>query len=181
MDWKVEDDGYVCENLSRHLAASGCWTELEALVCDVRWTLRRFEMGGWSGLDLDFKRLFARQSGIEKEEIRKLQVLVKRCWDWLRQDWSLFAFNVFGHLSKQERLTKNVSEYLNSVTEHFPSPWLCPMTKCIGPEDCREQLRWNIGSAVRDLAVSWSRERVVICLGRVCTFGRSVAWKSCLK
>ena len=43
--WKVEGDGPVSGNLSRHLIASGCWTELEVVLCDVRWTLRRYEMG----------------------------------------------------------------------------------------------------------------------------------------
>ena len=28
--WKVKDDGHVSGNLSRHLTASGYWTELEA-------------------------------------------------------------------------------------------------------------------------------------------------------
>ena len=44
--WKMKDDGHVSTNLSRHLIASGCCTELEALLCDVRWTLRRYDMGG---------------------------------------------------------------------------------------------------------------------------------------
>ena len=43
--WKIENDGHISANLSRHLIASGCWTELEAILCDVRWTLRRYEMG----------------------------------------------------------------------------------------------------------------------------------------
>ena len=34
--WKVKDDGYASGNLSRHLIASGSWTELEALVCGFR-------------------------------------------------------------------------------------------------------------------------------------------------
>ena len=44
--WKIEDDGHISANLSRHLIASGHWTELEALLYDVRCTLRRYEMGG---------------------------------------------------------------------------------------------------------------------------------------
>ena len=44
--WNMEGDGYISRNLSRHLIASRCRKELEALLCDVRWTLRRYEMGG---------------------------------------------------------------------------------------------------------------------------------------
>ena len=160
--WNVKDDGCVYENLSRHLVASGLSIELEALLCDVRWTLRRYEVGGWAALDLDFKRLLAHQGCSVGHGICKLRSLLKRCWDWLRSDRSLFAFYVFGHLSKQERQERFVSEYLKSVTEHFPSPWLYPLAKCVGPEDNRESSRWNIGDVVTDLAVSWSTDRVSI-------------------
>ena len=76
--WNTEDDGHISRNLSRHLIARGCWTELEALLCDARWTLRRHEMGGWAALDLDFKRLLANQGGSEKYRICKLHSLLKR-------------------------------------------------------------------------------------------------------
>ena len=33
--WKIEDDGHTYANLSSHLIASGCWTELEVLLCDI--------------------------------------------------------------------------------------------------------------------------------------------------
>ena len=94
--------------------------------------------------------------------MRKLYTLPKRCWNSLRRDRSLFAFNVFGHISKQERRGRNISQYLNSVTEHFPSPWLYPMTKCVGPEDSRELSRWNIRFHVNDLWVSLSSDRAAI-------------------
>ena len=162
-DWgNVEDDGCVYVNFSRHLVASGLRIELETLLCDVRWTLRRYGMGGWAPLDMDFKRLLADRVGSEGHGIRKLHSLFKRCWDWLRSDQSLFVFYVFRHLSKQDRQERCVSEYLKSVTEHFPSPWLCPIAKFVGPENNRESLNWNIGREVIDLAASWSRDRVVV-------------------
>ena len=43
--WNVKDDGQVYENLSRHIVASGFSIELEALLCEVEWILRRFEIG----------------------------------------------------------------------------------------------------------------------------------------
>ena len=48
-----------------------------------------------------------------------------------------------------------------NVTEHFPLLWLCPLTKCVGPEDNREISQWNFGSVVQDLTVSWSSDRIV--------------------
>ena len=59
----TEYDGHIFRNLSRHLIASGCRKELEALMCDVRRTLRRYKMGGWAVLDLDFKQLLADEVG----------------------------------------------------------------------------------------------------------------------
>lgn len=35
--WKLEDDGYLYDNVCRHLAGAGLIGELEAVLCDVRW------------------------------------------------------------------------------------------------------------------------------------------------
>ena len=47
-------------------------------------------------------------------------------------------------------------------TFHHPSPWLLPLAKCVGPEDNQEISQWNIGIVVKDISVSWSKDRVVI-------------------
>ena len=52
-------------NLSSHLIGSDYWTELETLLCDVRCTLKQYDMDGWATLDLDFERLSAYQFGSE--------------------------------------------------------------------------------------------------------------------
>ena len=39
---------------------------------------------------------------------------------------------------------------------------LCPLTKCVEPEDKRENSRWNIGDTFWSLTVSWARDRVAI-------------------
>ena len=119
-------------------------------------------MGGWAALDLDFIRLIACEGGSEKHGIRQLHSMLRGCWARLRLNESLLGFFCFGYFSKEERRDRNISEYLKIVEKHLPSPWLCPLTKCIGPEDNRENSRWNIGSIVWSLAVSWARDRVVI-------------------
>ena len=93
--WKMEDDGHISRNLSRHLIASGCRKELETLLCDVRWTLRRCEMGCWAALNLEFKRLLADQGGSVGHEVRMLHLLLKRSWVWLRSEQSLLTSYVF--------------------------------------------------------------------------------------
>ena len=70
--------------------------------------------GARSVLDLEFKRLLAYATGSEGHEIRKLHSQLKRCWNWLGIEKSLFRLFVLRHLSKQER---TISQYLKKVTE----------------------------------------------------------------
>ena len=106
-----------------------------------------------------------------------LDTMLKRCWYYLGRGRSLFAFNVFGHLSKEERTGKNVSPYLWSVGEYFPSPWLYPITKCAGPKDSREQSRRKQEILLfRGLATETS-----FLHRRVYTFGHLFAKRNCLK
>ena len=130
--------GSLYENLSRHLVASGLTIELEALLCDVRWTLRRCRIGGLAALDLEFKPLLTDQGGSVGYGIHKLHSLLELCWQWLQSDQSLLAFYVFGNFPKQELQGRYVSEYLKSITERFRSPWLYPLAKCVVPDDTRE-------------------------------------------
>lgn len=44
----------------------------------------------------------------------------------------------------------------------MPSPWLCPKAKCVGPEDAREEFRFNVGKFIVGLCVSWSNEIVYV-------------------
>ena len=113
-------------------------------------------------LDSDFKRLLAYEGGSEKHGIRPLHSMLRSCWAQLRLDQSLLGFCAFGYFSKEERRDRNTSEYLKSVEEHLPSPWLCPLTKCVGREDMREISRWNIGETVFHLAVPRTRDGVVM-------------------
>eukprot|EP00171_Calliarthron_tuberculosum_P012731 IDg12731t1 len=55
--WDVEDDSYIMGNLSRHLIESGRVSELQALMCDVRWLGRRKHTGGWIAWEMDFEFL----------------------------------------------------------------------------------------------------------------------------
>ena len=52
--------------------------------------------------------------------------------------------------------------YLKNARELFPIPWLCPLAKYVRPVDNRKSSRRNIRIVVINLAVSRSRDRVVI-------------------
>ncbi len=51
------EDGYIHENLSRHLTCAGLGIELAALLLDVRWTEVRGRIGGVLALKTDFELL----------------------------------------------------------------------------------------------------------------------------
>lgn len=55
-------------NISRHLKECGNLQELEEILCEIRWVLRRINQGGWSELNNDFSILLeiSEEAGMEK-------------------------------------------------------------------------------------------------------------------
>ncbi len=53
----ILEDRYIHDNLARHLACSGQYLELAALLMDIRWTHVRFKIGGITALKKDFQCL----------------------------------------------------------------------------------------------------------------------------
>ena len=118
--WNVKDHGCIYENLSRHLVASGLSIELEALLCNVRWTLRRHKIGGWAALDLDFKRFLGDQGGSVGHGICKLYSLLKLSWNSFRRDQRLVGFLCVCISLATEASRAICFGVLKSVPEHFP-------------------------------------------------------------
>ena len=124
--------------------------------------MRRYEIGGWSALALDLKWLLGYEGGSEKHGIRQLHSMLKGYWTQVCLYQSLLGFYAFGYFWKEDRQDRNISEYLKSVEKHLPSPWLCPLTKYVGPEDSRESSRWNVGNIVWNLSVSWTETELLL-------------------
>ena len=96
------------------------------------------------------------------DAMRKLHWVIKRCWMCINFEVKLFPCYVFGHLSRGERESNGISDYLSSMMGCFPRPWLQPMIKCMGPEDGREESRWTISGGVKDICVSWTLGKIFI-------------------
>ena len=75
-------------------------------------------MGGWTALDLDFRRRAAYEGGSEKHTICRSHSTLIVCWAQLF-DQSLLLFYVFGYFSKEERRGENISEYLRSMKNTY--------------------------------------------------------------
>ena len=162
--WTLPDDGYAYENVTRHLVGGGECTQLEALLCDCRWSVRRMDIGGWAALNEDFARLVS-SSDAQHSAMGNLRELLSRSWHVVSENRSLFAFNVFAQLSPRERLAPCVAPYLASVHKYFPMRWLHPLTKCVGPKDRHEISRWDFKSEVKSVCVSWPKQRMYIASG----------------
>ena len=53
--WGLKNGADIYGNLSWHMVKGGCGQELANLLSDVRWTLRRIQIGGWLSLKTDFE------------------------------------------------------------------------------------------------------------------------------
>ena len=156
-------------NVTRHLAVSERWSELEEILCDVPWTMQQMELGGGRPAPcIDFERVFARSNSGEECGMHKLHWMLNRSWSSISHDRSWLAFYVSGHLSIGEREAEYTARYLANVDAHYGSPWLHPLTKCVGLKDGRELTKWMFDEMFSDVYISWATEELfVTCQSKV--------------
>ena len=159
-DKKKMNSKYIMENLTRHLVGSEMWDELFYLLTDVRWTIRRREEGRLIYLRNDFDRLIdimkdeerRRDSHNEIEVVRRresdgVQILIdiiSDYWNVLQHEKHQFGFQVFGRIREADRHYHAVSQYMSSIDQNGPRPWLRPMRTGLlkyGDERQRGQLQ----------------------------------------
>ncbi len=125
-------DGYIQDNISRHLVGAGRILELGALLLDAKWTIARMRIGGINALKSDFDCLLSAAVGRFSEEVRKgFEVIVKV----LRLSWGRsfrsrreFQFQVMGRLVEQSRQNAVVNKYVQSMASHMEKPYLAPVS-----------------------------------------------------
>lgn len=157
--WSVNDDGYILQNLARHLMKSGYQEELKELLCDIRWTLKRSEVGGLLALAGDFEKLSGNYS--EKSMSRILNLIER---NWTRVKRLEFPTKYFGHLFLQEREEKNMSRFFASIKNHSPKPFLIPVAKCMEPRDSRQITSRDMNQKVASIAVHWKSGKLAVAL-----------------
>eukprot|EP00171_Calliarthron_tuberculosum_P001520 IDg1520t1 len=157
--WDVVDDGYVFAHLSRHLALCDASRELEFLLCDIRWTMRRMKFGEWVSFNVDFERLFRHVKQVGSG-MRRVHKVLQESWSYARERHNVLAFYVFAHLSQEERDEKDMARLLSSIENHFPTPWLRPETRCLAGKDQREVWKEVFPDSPIDIMVDWTSENI---------------------
>ncbi len=133
--WDVESDGYIHNNLSRHMTHGGLVAELYGLVSDIRWTKFRVNEGGLLELenDIDMLLLALRNDGVSLGEINALckdiQILqrsLRLSWATLHKNPRECGFQLFRHLCQLKDSSALINIYLKSIENWTEKPWLRP-------------------------------------------------------
>ncbi len=147
--WRLKDNGYIYSNLSRHMVKCGQRQALATLLSDVRWTLRRVDVGGWLGLKMEFELLLADS---DYADIWQVYEALKRHWFEVSRDDRFLTYYIGGSLSDRERENKYTAMYIDSMTDHLSRPFLAPRSKFLETEDSREMslmaCRWRSTSNI---------------------------------
>ncbi len=133
--WRLKNNDYIYANLSRHMVKCGQRETLANLLSDVRWTLRRVEVGGWLGLKMDFELMF---EGSDSADMRQVYGVLKRHWSEVSKDERFLAYYIGGSLSGRKRKNKYTELCIDSMIDHLSRPFLVSRCKFLGAEDNRE-------------------------------------------
>ena len=136
--WRLKNVGYIYENLSRHMVRGRRCEALANLLSDVRWTLRRVEVGGWLALQMDMELLFATSDCDKFEDLRQVYEVLKRYWSEVSRDERSLTYYMLGSLSGEEQKKKYTALYINTMMRYLSRPFLAPRSKFLGPQDNRE-------------------------------------------
>ncbi len=165
--WRLKDDGYIYGNISRHMVKCARTQALANLLSDVRWTIRRIEVGRWLPLKMDYELLFARSDDAEVQDIRQVCEVLERHWSAALKDENLLMYYIGGSLSAKERKKRNTALYMNSMTRFLSRPFLAPRSKFLGLVDSRELSVLIYERYPNSLCMDFSRstDKAVVCEG----------------
>ncbi len=95
-------------------------------------------VGGWLGLKVDLKHLFAGSDYTEVRDIRRIYEVLERHWSEALSDERMLAYQIGGSFKAEERKNKNKVLYTTSMTRYNTRPFLFQRWKFLGPQDSRE-------------------------------------------
>ena len=154
--WNLgEEEEYFVGNLCRHLEESEKVEEIWKLLTNVLWTLMRRKNGGLIGLASDFKRMKRLFDKMEARcsETRRMEELfdpeeragvellmnhIRDGWTEIKSDEHMIGFEMFGRISKSERVSQAVMRFLKSIEDEGPRPWLRPLNAGLSRMDGRQ-------------------------------------------
>ncbi|KAI0565978.1 WD40-repeat containing protein [Gracilaria domingensis] len=134
--WELEDDGYIYNNISRHLLQSGREEEALQLILNASWTLRRHDCGGLRSCMRDFDismRAITRSASYSTEAKQVLTSGLSLVKHAVRDSWSVvdrnqneFCFQMHGRLLAVVDSPWPVNAYLSSLRAVQSASWLKP-------------------------------------------------------
>ena len=116
----------------------GRWEALAILLSDVRWTVRRVEVGGWVGLKTDFELLLTCNSYAEFADMREVSKVLERNWSEVSRDERLLAYCIQKNLTEEQRRKKYIALYIDRMIMRLSLPLPSPRLKLLGLQDSRE-------------------------------------------
>lgn len=164
----IEDDGYICGNLCRHLAGCGKARELNALVTDFRWIVRRTRAMGVGGLleDISVAEGFLKSRGNTTLWCESLRNSIKMSRAALLQGERELSFQILGRILPYQRLYPELDRLLASTCRYGSSPWLEPLKGCLESPESNLKQTFEAGEPVRSIALSQDERYIYSACGR---------------
>lgn len=140
--WSVASDGYLSKNLAHHLVESRAFEELIRLLLDFRWMLLQVrEDGIWHMMQdyeyvIDFLlKTHEPQGDIARNThlpaFKAIDGALRMAWPIISSRPEQLAFQLAGRLYLLKKKNDSVAQFLKSVDEHAPAPWLRPMSRSL--------------------------------------------------
>ncbi len=136
----VRNDGYIYENLARHLMVADRNIELGALLLDARWTHFRMTVGGLVALEGDFgsfgcfspSAAGGKQGCTFSKGLHESFALIFRAlqlsWGRISGGRRELLFQMCGRLVKLRKGNVFLNKYLESLSLYTEKPYLVPVT-----------------------------------------------------
>ncbi|CDF32580.1 WD40-repeat containing protein [Chondrus crispus] len=176
---------YARQNVSRHLIGAGLTTQLEMLLRDPRWTVRRLAQSETLGLEEDFNLLLegikakGDDSSRQGHKIWSLQIIVRTARlsaPYVSRHADEVWFQLYARLLSIRNESTLLQEYTADIERHAKKPWVKALTPCLSSPRFLHSLL-PCGGRVCGTSVGTGGEKVVawgICTegAFVCTFLR---------
>lgn len=166
----LEKDGYLTQNLCRHLIGAELLNEAINLLLSPQWTAKEVLIAGILQLGYDYKLLAshveeANMDTCERELISKtLRTIFGAASlgaDYILQNPKEIWFQLYGRILPSARANPTLSRYLEKIEGCAEKPWIKPLSMCL-PSPGGSLIKTMI-SDVRVMGLSLLEDRMIVC------------------
>lgn len=176
--WAEPNDGYLHHQLTRHLLGCRAFEETTKLLLDWRWIMVQLQTSNFWFVMQDFERTtnslkepYARGDDGSRHPLLPVIELISSAlgmsWSGMCANAQLIfgklAFQIIGRLSRFRAQSEVIAQFLDSVEENTPAPWLRPLSQCLSPPNPALQISIWVGGKV--CAAAWIRHNRVVAVG----------------